>query len=171
MLLLGMVVVSSVTENVGIGECFNLTSLVCSLVDRYIGDYGYWLRREHSPDRNDDDDDDGGPSGKEKSAKIIRSLLASWLAGWLCSMPVPVALSVGLGLVKDYDLCPLFRLLLHRVSCVRLELREIPTTSGEGAGAVDRHSGTWLDCSVDTIQLTTTTCGDCFPSAVLRRKR
>lgn len=81
MLMLGMVVVSSVTENVGIGECFNLTSLVCSLVDRYIGDYGYWLRRELSPDRNDDDDDDGGPSGKEKSAKIIRSLLAGWLAG------------------------------------------------------------------------------------------
>lgn len=79
MLMLGMVVVSSVTENVGIGECFNLTSLVCSLVDRYIGDYGYWLRREHSPDRNDD----GGPSGKEKSAKIIRSLLACLLAGWL----------------------------------------------------------------------------------------
>lgn len=128
MLMLGMVVVSSVTENVGIGECFNLTSLVCSLVDRYIGDYGYWLRREHSPDRNDDDDDDdGGPSGKEKSASL------GWLAGWLCSLPVPVALSVGLGLVKDYDLCPLFRLLLHRVSCVRLELRQILRV-GKGQG-------------------------------------
>lgn len=81
MLMLGMVVVSSVTENVGIGECFNLTSLVCSLVDRYIGDYGYWLRREHSPDRNDDDDDDGGPSGKKK--KVPRLYVLSWLAGWL----------------------------------------------------------------------------------------
>lgn len=168
MLMLGMVVVSSVTENVGIGECFNLTSLVCSLVDRYIGDYGYWLRREHSPDRNDDDDDDGGPSGKEKSAKIIRSLLAGWLADcvrcqclWLYQLV--------LGLLKIMIFVPYSG--YYYTGCRVYDWSYVREILRVGKG-----QGQWTGIpapgwTVDTIQLTTTTCGDCFPSAVLRRKR